>query len=119
MRRYNKIKRKLDKSGKRVYGTTYYPDIPIKNTDKFITSVFGDRLEQLAYKFYGDTTLWWIIAKTNGIRGIAALTPGTQLRIPTDITKIIADFREINESSGTSSGGSTGGSSGGSSGGGY
>ena len=45
MRRYNKIKRKLDKSGKRVYGTTYYPDIPIKNTDKFITSVFGDRLE--------------------------------------------------------------------------
>ena len=96
MRRYNKIDKKIDKSGKRVYSTTYYPEIPIRNTDRFITSVFGDRLEQLAYRFYGDTTLWWIIAKTNGIRGIAALTPGTQLRIPTDITKIIEDFNEIN-----------------------
>ena len=122
MRRYNKIKIKLDKSGKRVYSTTYYPEIPIRDTDIFITSVFGQRLENLAYKYYGDTSLWWIISKANGIRGQMGLKPGTLLRIPQDVTRIIENFNTINEEDiGTSGGGGGGASSsgGGGTGGGY
>ena len=58
--RYSNTKIKRDKSGIRAYNTTYYPDIPIRNEDTFIYPRFGERLDVLAYKFYGDVTLWWV-----------------------------------------------------------
>ena len=45
MNRYSSTKIKLDKSGNRVYGTTYYPNIPIQNSDSFLLSKTGDRLD--------------------------------------------------------------------------
>mgnify|MGYP001294063286 CR=1 FL=1 len=125
MKRYDTTPKKTDKSGARVYSTTFYPEIPIRDTDIFITSVFGQRLENLAYKYYGDTSLWWIISKANGIKGQAGLKPGQLLRIPGKIQNIISDFNTINQGStssgGTSSGGgsTSGGGSGGGTGGGY
>ena len=50
------------------------------------------RLDLLAYNYYGDRKLWWVIAKANGIRGKIALKAGQILRIPGNITKIIDDF---------------------------
>jgi len=97
MKRYSTTPRKLDKSGMRVYGTTYYPEIPIENSDTFIYSKVDDRLDLLAHKFYGDSTLWWVIAKANGIRGIAALEVGTPLRIPGNISGILEKFRNLNK----------------------
>lgn len=97
MKRYSTTPRKLDKSGMRVYGTTYYPEIPIENSDTFIYSKVDDRLDLLAHKFYGDSTLWWVIAKANGIRGIAALEAGTPLRIPGNISGILEKFRNLNK----------------------
>ena len=35
MNRYATTPKKIDKSGIRVYSTTYYPQIPIENSDKF------------------------------------------------------------------------------------
>ncbi len=96
MKRYSTTRAKIDKAGFRVYATTYYPEIPIENGDKFIYSKFGDRFDLLAHKFYGDVTLWWVIAKANGIRGKAALEPGTELRIPSDITGILDRFHQVN-----------------------
>jgi nucleoid-associated protein YgaU len=90
---------KIDKSGVRVYKSTYYPEIPIEDSDIFILSKFGDRFDLLAHRYYGDTTLWWIIAKANGIRGKAALEPGTQLRIPTDVTMILSRLENLNKAS--------------------
>ena len=90
MNRYATTPKKIDKSGIRVYSTTYYPQIPIEN---------GDRIDSLAYKFYGDVTLWWIIAKANGIKGKTALEPGIPLRIPGNITQIIENFINLNTSS--------------------
>ena len=98
MKRYSTTKQKLDKSGTRVYSTTYYPEIPIDNNDVFIISKEGDRLDNLAHKYYSDNTLWWVIAKANGIKGISALRPGENLRIPLNIQKIIENFRNINKS---------------------
>ncbi len=96
MKRYLLTKKKKDKGGQIVYTTTYYPEIPIRDSDTFFTTTTGERLDSLAYKFYGDTTLWWIIAKANGIKGIIGLQPGTLLRIPGDIARILEKFRELN-----------------------
>ncbi len=98
MKRYSTTRQKFDKSGVRVYSTTYYPEIPIANNDVFIISKEGDRLDNLAHKYYSDNSLWWIIAKANGIKGISALRPGENLRIPLNIQRIIEDFRNINKS---------------------
>ena len=97
MKRYATTSKKLDKSGLRVYGTTYYPDIPLENQDKFIRAKDGDRLDTLAYKHYGDETLWWIIAKANGVKGKPTLTVGEILRIPSDIPNIIENFNNLNK----------------------
>ena len=43
------------------------PNIPIKDTDVFLYPIFGDRLDTIAQRFYGDANLWWIIAKANEI----------------------------------------------------
>ena len=96
MKRYSTTRRKIDKSGIRVLTTTYYPEIPIGNSDKFIMSKDGDRLDNLAYKYYRDNTLWWVIAKANGIKGKGALDAATPLRIPANIITIIEKFRKIN-----------------------
>ena len=96
MKRYATTRQKLDKSGTRVYSTTYYPEIPLENGDKFIYAKIGDRLDSLAYKYYNDITLWWIIAKANGLRGKPALSAGEVIRIPSNITNIIEKFNNLN-----------------------
>jgi len=96
MKRYATTIQKLDKSGTRVYGTTYYPQIPIENADEFIFVKDGDRFDSLAFKYYGDTTLWWVIAKANGLKGKPVLPTGRIIRIPSDITNIIENFKNLN-----------------------
>tara|TARA_X000001382_G_C3130355_1_gene166146 strand:+ start:121 stop:420 length:300 start_codon:yes stop_codon:yes gene_type:complete len=96
MQRYATTRKKLDKSGLRVYGTTYYPNIPIENSDSFLITKIGDRLDMLAHKYYGDVSLWWVIAKANGIKGKTALDPGVTLRIPGNIQQIIEKFLKLN-----------------------
>ena len=77
-------------TGNRVYKSTFYPKIKIENTDKFVYPIDGDRLENVAHRYYGDATLWWIIAQANNIRdGSFGLKPDKQIRIPIDIDPII------------------------------
>ena len=97
MKRYARTQVKMDKSGMRVYSTTYYPRILLNNNDKFVRTKDGDRLDTMAYRFYKDTSLWWIIAKANGIRGKIALEIGKVIRIPSDIINIIEEFNSVNE----------------------
>lgn len=96
MKRYNNTPRKIDKSGIRVYQTTYYPEIKISDSDVFIMPKDGERLDNLAYKYYGDTTLWWIIAKANGIKGVAVPPLDEPIRIPGNVTNIIEKFNDLN-----------------------
>ena len=95
MKRYTRTRKKLDKSGVRVYTTTYYPQIPIEDSDTFIYTKDGDRFDTLAYKFYGDSTYWWIIAKANGIRGKLGLKPATPLSIPGNIAEVLRKFNAL------------------------
>lgn len=82
--RYAKLLSK--KTGERVLGSTVLPHIPKSPSDIYITSIFGDRLDMLAHKYYGDVTLWWIIAHANQLgKGSLHIKPGTQIRIPNNL----------------------------------
>ena len=77
---------------------TRYPIIERNETDVFIETRIGDRFDMLAYEFYGDVTLWWIIAKANiMINGTLAVEPGLKLRIPTHTETILNNFYELNQ----------------------
>ena len=88
--RYNNAQIKRDKDGKRYYKPTIVPNIPIKDSDIFIFPIFGDRFDIIAQRYYGDSNLWWIIAKANELsRGELSPNPVVKLRIPTEIEDII------------------------------
>ena len=75
MSRYDNTRVKYKKDFGRTYSYTIYPKVPIKNSDVFITPTYGTRLELLAFEYYQDTSLWWIIAQANGIKGFTSLYP--------------------------------------------
>tara|TARA_B100001113_G_C20944623_1_gene550356 strand:+ start:373 stop:684 length:312 start_codon:yes stop_codon:yes gene_type:complete len=98
MGRYDNTTKKKNKIGQRVYGVTLYPKIPIQDGDQFYYPIDGERVDSVAQKFYGDQTLWWIIAEANVLKdGGFALDPNKELRIPKNIAPILQEFRSINE----------------------
>ena len=96
MSRYDFTPMKLNKDGKRVFKPTIYPRIPIRDSDIFIYPKFGDRLDNLAFKYYGDVSLWWIIAKANNLDAAhIGLEVDNQIIIPTNIQSILTKLKEI------------------------
>ena len=82
---HNQIERasRLHAEGSRVYKTTIYPDIDRHESDVYIDAISGDRLDSLAFMYYDDVTLWWVIAQANGIgKGTMNVEPGQIIRIP-------------------------------------
>ena len=61
--------------------TTIYSSIPETDSDIYVITQHGDRLDMLATNFYGDPNLWWYIAKANNLTFMTIPT-GTSLRIP-------------------------------------
>jgi len=84
--------------GKPYYKSKQYPRIPLSETDRYVVTTVGDRLDLLAYNYYRDTGLWWIIAAANNniTKGSLFPIPGTQLRIPTDAATAINLFNKFN-----------------------
>ena len=83
MSRYSNNKIQKLKDGREVFRTRIYPNIPLKDTDIYAVTQTGDRLDTLAYQFYGDQSLWYIIASANNIHDPSfAVEDGTTLRIP-------------------------------------
>ena len=64
------------------YGTTMYNKVPESNDDMYFIAQSGDRCDTLAQRFYGDTSLWWFIARANNLKTMN-IPAGTSLRIPT------------------------------------
>jgi hypothetical protein len=73
-----------NKTGKGlVYHSQLLPYIEPTDSDILIVTEEDDRLDLLAYQFYGDSQLWWVIATYNNLTDIdTKLEPGLQLRIP-------------------------------------
>ena len=80
MARYQNT-RKQNKNRKSYYSTTVYKKVIEKNTDSYFIAQQGDRCDNLAYRFYGDSTLWWFIARVNNLT-TNNIPAGTSLRIP-------------------------------------
>ena len=76
-----------------------YPIIPLSETDVYVITTVGDRLDSLAYQYYNDSTLWWVISMVNNNinKGLLCPTPGTQLRIPINLNSIINQYNEFNK----------------------
>ena len=82
-----------NKTGKGlVYHSQLLPYIEPTDSDILIVTEEEDRLDLLAYQFYGDSQLWWVIATYNNLTDIDTnLEPGLQLRIPvraSDVTQL-------------------------------
>lgn len=85
---------------KRYLKPVKYPDIPLSNDDIQILTDSGDRLDNLAFQFYGDTSYWiWIVlANPDKLRRDSYyVAPGTQLRIPSNISAIVSSFKDLNK----------------------
>lgn len=93
MNRYYSNSIKKEKDGREVYKPKIYPNIPLMDTDVYVATETGDRLDTLAHQFYGDSTLGWIIASANNIHNASfGLIDGTVLRIPKDISQILTQL---------------------------
>jgi phage tail protein X len=97
--RYLNTKTKKDSAtGKTYMETTIYPRVSPSDSDIYIITDEGDRLDLLAYKYYGNTNMWWVIASANNINdAVFYVEPGIQLRIPQNIQKIVNDLSTINK----------------------
>ena len=52
----------------------------------------------MAYKYYEDSQLWWIIARANYLgKGDLEIPIGTQLRIPYDYLGIYKEYVQLNK----------------------
>lgn len=92
MNRYKDISTVLDKNGRRKKASIIYPIPPLSNTDTYIRTTTVERIDLLANKFYGDITLWWVIAAANGLgKGSLYVPADAIIRIPdaSSINKLI------------------------------
>ena len=77
----------------------YYPNIPLLESDIYVITTIGDRLDYLAFLYYNDSESWWIIsaANNNVTKGSLFPIPGTQLRIPQNLSDVMRLFNNFNK----------------------
>ena len=91
--RYNNNTIIRSDEGKRVYKSRIMPNIPLNPDDIYVMTEYGDRLDLLAFQYYKNATLWWIIARANNIHDTSlALKEGIILRIPRNYLQILKKF---------------------------
>ena len=97
MARYNTILK--TNQGVPYFKGKVYPNIPLSANDIYVITTIGDRLDYMAYTYYRDSELWWIISSANNniTKGSLFPVPGTQLRIPSDINSILDQFNKFNQ----------------------
>ena len=66
------------------YTTTFYSNVPESNSDIYVITQQGDRLDNLAFQYYGSSSYWWFIANINNLNKMN-LEPGLRLRIPISV----------------------------------
>ena len=86
-------------SGITYYKNSKYPIIPLSINDIYVITTIGDRYDLLAQQYYNDFSLWWIISIANDNLPQNSLYPpvGEQIRIPTNVNNILAEYTSLNE----------------------
>ena len=97
-RRYESIGTYKTNVGKVIYLPTRYPSLAPSNNDYYIIARAEDRLDLIATDFFGDPTLWWVVAMANDLPGDSMYTPlGFQLRIPGNLSNALNAYNIENE----------------------
>ncbi len=97
MRRYENIPTIKDDSGRRHSKTVVMSNVPYSPKDIYVQTAVGDRLDTLAFDFYGEVKYWWVIASANALPGDSLYPPiGVQLRIPTNIQTVLSTYNLVN-----------------------
>jgi nucleoid-associated protein YgaU len=99
MNRYENITiLKTEYTDRPYYKGKFYPNVPLSESDVYVITTIGDRLDSLAYSYYNNATMWWVIsmANNNVTRGSLFPIPGTQLRIPTDLNTVLNLYKQFN-----------------------
>lgn len=95
--RYQDIGKQKTISGETIYLPTKYPTLEPSNEDYYIIAREEDRMDLIANDFYGDPTLWWVIAMANDLPGDSMFAkPGFQLRIPGNLNNALAAYNVEN-----------------------
>jgi hypothetical protein len=97
--RYQNIPIIKNSEGTRYYKDNKYPRIPLTINDIYVITTIGDRFDLLALQYYNDPSLWWIISSANENlpQNSLYIPVGTQLRIPTDVSEILTNYRSLNQ----------------------
>ena len=111
MARYTNIPVIKSLNDKQMYQTVRYPEIPRSEDDIYVITTVGDRYDTLAFQYYQDSSLWWVIANANGNANKGTLTPpiGSQIRIPINPSPTEIQYQNINTQTNVSSNASGGG----------
>lgn len=74
-----------------------FGEIPVKDTDKFITYEKGKtRLDLVSYQYYGSSSYAWLILQANPQYGSLEfrIPDGVELRIPYPLNVSISDYQK-------------------------
>lgn len=63
-----------------------------RDTDLFISYKNIDRIDNLAYKYYKNSELWWVILIANGYGTELDIDEDDLLRIPMPLIKVLEDL---------------------------
>lgn len=97
MERYRATSIRRTEDGKDFYSSQILPDIPRRPEDTIITTESGQRLDRIAFRYYDDAKLWWVIAAANNLgRGDWSVPEGIQLRIPQNLSAVSREIESIN-----------------------
>ena len=97
MSRYNRTRIRSSFGEKpKSYKTTIYKKVEETDDDIYVITQAGDRLDTIAHQFYGDSHLWWFIAKVNNLNSMN-VPVGIRLRISNDLDKARIEFDNSNE----------------------
>lgn len=90
-----KTKKRID--SKQQYRTLTLPSFGERSDDLVIQINDYTRLDVIANDFFGDSTLWWVVASYNNLPGDSLYTTGLKyLRIPSDINIVFNKIKELN-----------------------
>lgn len=74
------------------FGTFQPPDLQNRDGDIEYTLKDGDRLDRVAQQYYGNSSLWWVIAARNDLDlPDVQMVPGRKIIIP-DPEYVLANF---------------------------
>ena len=99
MNRYDLQTISLDSANtRRFYRSLLDINIEKSVDDTYVVVSFGERLDSLSWKYYGNVDLWWIIAAANPDlrKDSLYLDPGVQVRIPADYRSVLQLYRKFN-----------------------